>query len=366
MDNLTNIFLILISFVIGFIICLILGIKSYILIAIIVLGLYALMTWYYKKKYDNLTHISKINNNSHVDNILPMATSTMLAGGNIITTSSISSIPDYHIRKTEEGNRFATEKALQTTNIFAHQLPLPVNTKIADSMQDISSKLKPNQNNNVSPLMTGGNSVNTGIIIDKNMEKTIDRPPLDGLPPSELMSRLNYLYYATANPMKKINYNDYKTHADKYLDEDGTKLSTNDLKLQTYSAGFYPQLTKDQIDATDCLNYGSGPGSCFQSKQLFFNKDKNFNILDKGVNLDNANLVVREDFSMPMLLDTKERAYDNQILFVNAPHGNLDFPLDKVSNEHVKLEDPSSSLCHNCKLAVCKDDYCGLQNQLFM
>jgi hypothetical protein len=196
-----------------------------------------------------------------------------------------------------------------------------------------------------------------------------DKPPFDGLAPAELLSRLNYIYYATANPHKPVNYSDFKTHADKYLDEDGTKLSVSDPKLMAFSRAFYPQLTADQIDARDCLNDGSGSRSCFQSKYLFYNSEisKNFEkILDKGVNVDNANLVVREDFSMPQILDPAQRAYNNPVMFMNAPPGNLDIPLDTVSNEHIKLMDPAMDICHNCKLAVCQDDYCALQNKLFM
>jgi len=89
-----------------------------------------------------------------------------------------------------------------------------------------------------------------------------------------------------------------------------------------------------------------------------------FNILEKGVNVDNANLIIREDFSMPMNLDPKAR-YD-PILFMNAPKGNLDKPLDQQSNESIDLSAEELSLCRNCKLAVCKDDYCSLQNNLFM
>jgi hypothetical protein len=94
--------------------------------------------------------------------------------------------------------------------------------------------------------------------------------------------------------------------------------------------------------------------------------------------MENANLVVREDFSMPqnleaivsrpLPLDVADRnSARGRVLFVNAPKGNLDVPLDQESNETLgrKLND-SMALCHNCKLAVCKDDYCGLQNSLFM
>jgi hypothetical protein len=235
---------------------------------------------------------------------------------------SRETIPDIYNTSKEE-NRFADEKELKDTkySIFTHKLD--------------------------------------------NTDFTIDRPPFDGLTPSELTNRLNYIYYATANPLKYINYHDFKTHADKYLYEDKTQLSTNDTTLQKYSQGFYPQLSSNQIDAKDCLNYGSDIGSCFQSPQLFYNKEQNFNILNKGVNPDNTNLIIREDFSMPMLLDTTQREYNSQILFKNAPGINQNIALDTVSNEYIKLQNQEIATCRNCKLAICKDDYCGLQNNLF-
>jgi hypothetical protein len=117
---------------------------------------------------------------------------------------------------------------------------------------------------------------------------------INGLSPQELLSSLNYLTYATANPYKPMSYSNYKTHADKYLDEDNTKLSSDDIKLHGFASAHYPQLTKDQIDTNDCLNFGSSKDSCFQSAQLFSNKNNNFNILSKGVNEDNTNLIIKE------------------------------------------------------------------------
>jgi len=306
MDYFIHLLLLIIAFVIGFVISLVLRIKSYSLIALMIVIVYIPMELYHSYMMPTITTKPLPSPNSHANT--STSTSTI--------PSTTATIPDYHARKPEAGNRHATEDELKASN------------------WDIFKR------------------------------GTNDKNPFDGLNPSELLSRLNYIYYATANPLKYTNYNNFKTHADKYLDEDGTKLGTNDLKLQTYAAGNYPQLTADQIDAKDCLNYGSGPMSCFQSPQLFHNVKHNFNILDKGVNLDNANLVVREDFSMPMNLDPTMR-YD-PVLFANAPKGNLDVPLDQTSNERLKLADPGMDTCHNCKMAVCKDDYCSLQNQLFM
>jgi hypothetical protein len=208
----------------------------------------------------------------------------------------------------------------------------------------------------------------------------MDKPPFDGLDPKELLTRLNYIHYATSNPQKPIHYLEYKLHADKLLesgcgcnDNDNYMLTTHDEKLLQYSNAFYPQLNKNQIDTSDCLNYGSGKGSCFQNPSLFFNVKNDFNILTKGVSEDNANLIVREDFKNYNMstenasVGTNNNTNNNYspILFANAPMGNLDKPLDQESNETIHLDD-SGSQCRNCKLAICKDDYCSLQNQLFM
>ena len=52
------------------------------------------------------------------------------------------------------------------------------------------------------------------------------------------------------------------------------------------------------------------------------------------------------------------------VMYRNAPDGQ-DKPLDLISNEYITI-DESDKLCRTCKLAVCKDDYCGLQNQQFI
>jgi hypothetical protein len=312
MDLLLSFFFLIISSVIGISIGLMLNMTSYIKIAFIIICLFIPFELYNEK----------VINKSKKTNI----TNPNLTQPNIINTSNmpnmpnISNIPDYYPQREEKNIKFARQKDLEDTKFAIF--------KKKDSTGEEKDKL-----------------------------------PLDGLSPQELISSLNYLTYATANPYKPISYNNFKTHADKYLDEDGTKLSTNDLKLQSYSIAHYPQLTADQIDTRDCLNFGSGKDSCFQSAQLFSNVKKNFGILDKGVNEDNSNLIIREDFTNPMILDPSERY--SKPLFKNAPSGNLDKILDSQSNESIYL-DNSNDTCRNCKLAVCKDDYCSLQNQLFL
>lgn len=339
MDNLTMFLLIFIALVLGFVLSIILKITSIILIVLIVVGLYVIILWYYKYKMDN----------EPIPNTYP---------GNTSTTKSSNQSSN---QSSNSFNNLNTINTIPTATITANGALIGNLVK-----NDISLSINNNKNINSKNINSKNMKNDLPLSMQNNTEYSMDKPPFDGLPPGELLNRLDYLYYATANPNKMVNYHDFKTHADKYLDEDSSKLSVNDTKLQAYSAGFYPQLTANQIDAHDCLNYGSSPGSCFQSKQLFYNVKNDFNILDKGVNNDNANLVVREDFSMPMNLDINER--DMPVLFMNSPRGNQDFPLDIISNENVGkyMADESLSLCRNCKLAVCKDDYCGLQNQLFM
>ena len=299
MDILLSFFFLLIASIIGISLCLFLGMKSYLKIAIVVMLLFIPMELYNEFIYKDTK-----------TNIIPQPNSKPIERSNntINTINTIKSIDSIDITKATETTKYSDIK----TNDFE-----------------------------------------------------MDKPPFDGLKPKELLNRLNYIHYATSNPQEPINYLEYKTHSDKLLDSDNTKLSTEDKNLLDYSKAHYPQLTKDQIDTKDCLNEGSNKNSCFQNPSLFFNVKNDFNILTKGVNEDNANLLVREDFTNEMVLNTNNR-YE-PILFQNAPNGNLDKILDNESNETIKLTNPTTdTICKNCKLAVCMNDYCSLQNKLFI
>lgn len=222
-------------------------------------------------------------------------------------------------------------------------------------------------------------------------------PPFDNLDPKELLTRLNYIYYATANPYQKISYINYKTDADKHMDKDKSSLSGGDQFHLKYTAKYYPQMSTNQIDTRDCLNEGSGVDSCFQTPQLFANLNSQSqsktvegftssttqatSILSQGLNNINSLFLkddkninnmyskvndkskTQENFSNPMVLDEDTRYLP--IMFRNAP-GHQDQLIDAKSNEHIKLEDDSTKLCRNCKVAVCEDDYCRWQNKLFI
>ena len=300
MDLLLSFFFLIISSVVGITIGLLLGMKSYLKLAIFVMCIFIPIELFYEYYYD---------------------TTNTLTNSPTTTYTNVSNTPIANSKPNE----------IKNTN---------TNTKLENikyaTLEDTS-------------------------VLDSNGDKS----PFDGLDPTELLSRLNYIYYATSNPLEPINYSTYKTHADKLLDDPANyKLSTNDPKLLRYSRKYYPQLTDNQIDAKDCLNYGSGKNSCFQNPSLFFNVENDFNILTKGVNENNANLVVREDFSNQSMNMNPNTRYDKP-LFLNAPDFKMYKPLDQESNETINL-DTSNSMCRTCKLAVCPDDYCGLQNQLFL
>jgi hypothetical protein len=314
MELFLSFLILIISTIVGFFIGIFLNINSYLIISIIIICLFIAIDVSYEFINCNKKHNGNIQPNNI--NLLNINNNDII----VVSQTTVGNVTDYHPAKDDKNGNFAKEKEL------------------IDTKYGIFKKKD-----------EAGN--------DKNSL------PLDGLSPKDLITSLNYITYSTSNPYKPISYNNYKMHADKYLDEDGTKLSTNDIKLQEFAKAHYPQLTSDQIDARDCLNYGSGKNSCFQSAQLFDNVNKNFGILSNGVNEDNSNLIIKEDFTNPMILNNDSR-YE-KILFKNAPTGNLDKILDNQSNESINL-DNSIDLCRNCKVAVCKDDYCGLQNHLFM
>ena len=140
MDILLSFFFLIIASIVGISLCLLLGMTSYLKIAILVMCIFIPMELYNE-------YFHKKNNKSQT-NIIPMHNSQ----------------PN-------------TLKITNTTSTST-TIPIPDITKY-------------------------------GSVDNKSFE--MDKPPFDGLGPAELLSRLNYIYYATANPLKPINYLDYKT-----------------------------------------------------------------------------------------------------------------------------------------------------------
>lgn len=106
--------------------------------------------------------------------------------------------------------------------------------------------------------------------------------PFDGLGKEEIKKRFDYLYYATSHPFEPKSYHNWK------LGETNEELnSVKHLKLLEKT---YPEMTSDMLNAKDCLNHPVGSElSCNQSNS----------ILVQGINSENKDLVITEDFKRP-------------------------------------------------------------------
>jgi hypothetical protein len=106
--------------------------------------------------------------------------------------------------------------------------------------------------------------------------------PFDGLGKEEIKKRFDYLYYATSHPFEPKSYHNWK------LGETNEELnSVKHLKLLEKT---YPEMSSDMLNAKDCLNHPIGSElSCNQSNS----------ILVQGINSENKDLVITEDFKRP-------------------------------------------------------------------
>ena len=167
MDNLTNIFLILTSIIIGFVICIILGIKSYLLIAPVVLVMYMAIIWYYRRYYEfnqsinptsNPTSNSgKLSNNRPTESqsiitnpAMPsFAIATMFADGtNSAPTLEPTPTPTLQskaiINSIPTSNN--TTNTTNTMNISSKFSDFQTIEKIASSLPNSSNQKKPSGN----------------------------------------------------------------------------------------------------------------------------------------------------------------------------------------------------------------------------
>ena len=379
----------IIACVLGICISLYLELKSYILSACICALIFVCIELYYNYRLNNAGEFNKlylenkglgVNN---TENITQNITSQTLSQNDIKIASQL--LTEFQQHKTDPTNT----QYIQSIKDLSSLRDFNASNTSSESNLFSSSKLLAEQINATHGIVSqlGGvfNSASASYPLNPPYTKTHiqtqlqDTPqwqkvlqdqknPLDGLDPTELTNRLNYIYHATANPLEVISYNDYKTHADNILDEDKTSLLSNinlsnkehNTKTNKYINNYYPQLTENNIDATDCLNEMNNKNSCFQNQYLFNMSKTDLSgiasmpsILNKGVNQENANLIIKEDFSLP-------------ILFRNAPYGNLDKDLNLQSNEYSDLTANHNAICRGCKLTTCKNNMCALQNNLFM
>ena len=135
------------------------------------------------------------------------------------------------------------------------------------------------------------------------------------------------MFYATSHPFKAKSYTEY-IHSN-------TNRVPKSVKHLEVSREYYPQLTEDQVNFNDCLNFPKGhPKSCDQGNDKW---EAEHSILTKCIaNKKDLNQVIREDFNAPVsvLESTKNKL---SVLFQNAPSVINDDPKD-ISND----------LCSHC------------------
>ena len=84
-----------------------------------------------------------------------------------------------------------------------------------------------------------------------------NKSPFEGLLPKQLINRINYLYYATSYPFKAKSYADFI-----YNENNTVPTSVKHIEI---TRATYPQLTEDQVNFSDCLNFPKDhPLSCNQ------------------------------------------------------------------------------------------------------
>ena len=157
--------------------------------------------------------------------------------------------------------------------------------------------------------------------------------PFDGLKEDELKDKMNYLTYITSNPINRMSYIDWKTHNDMSL-----KL-VDDKKYLEKTMMYYPQLTKRQVNYDDCTNFNFGELSCNQQPDSINLYPQKQSMLVSGLNPNNINMVLREDFKIP-----------NDILAMPSMYKN--------SPDGKNEKDISDRLCRGCVVGICENDIC--------
>ncbi len=188
------------------------------------------------------------------------------------------------------------------------------------------------------------------------------------------------------------------TTSDAILRRDGSSMNphfTDDPNeaRRLYALNEYPTMTGEQINKHDCLNDLGNSDSCFQSPNLFssvntdamrimpptsnelnkfgkammeFQKDvlEPKNKITEGFTADMVTQPSKDSFSksftspyqeIPIEIAQDFGMYPMHYLYQNAP-GDVDNRDRLISND----------MCRHCKVGVCYNNYCGLQNKFFL
>lgn len=116
----------------------------------------------------------------------------------------------------------------------------------------------------------------------------------DGLLPKQLVNRFNYLYEITKNPYKSSkSYSKYIYN--KNNNNERVPYSAKHIEI---AEKYYPQLSSDAVNMTDCMIYDSNnPSSCNQGNDKWKAEDSIMSQLK--INEEQLNQIIREDFKPP-------------------------------------------------------------------
>jgi hypothetical protein len=153
------------------------------------------------------------------------------------------------------------------------------NNKYISTLEDYNNNIKNNEANTLEVKNLNDNNNNNNNNSSYWPKKTKkNKSPFEGLLPQQLKNRLNYLYYATSHPFKAKSYTNY-LHSN--------SCAPKSIKHLDVARQYYPQLTQDQVNYDDCLNFPNGhPNSCNQGNDKWEAESK---ILGKQNN-DEINL----------------------------------------------------------------------------
>ena len=129
-----------------------------------------------------------------------------------------------------------------------------------------------------------------------------NKSPFEGLLPQQLKNRLNYLYYATSHPFKAKSYTDY-LHSNSCVPKS--------VKHLNVAREYYPQLSQDQVNFNDCLNFPKGhPKSCSQGNDKWEAEAKQAQLLADCIsNEKDLNQIIVEDFDQKKIFKNNKNHF---------------------------------------------------------
>ena len=178
----------------------------------------------------------------------------------------------------------------------------PNNNKYISTLEDYNISLNNKRNDMTDNTLlneeNAENNTNTSSKWFKFTSKK-NKSPFEGLLPQQLKNRLNYLYYATSHPFKPKSYTDYL-----HSKSNSNNCGLNSVKHLNVARKYYPQLSKDQINFNDCLNFPKGhPMSCNLGNDKWEAEQDNVQLLSKCINNEkDMKQVVLEDFDQKKLV----------------------------------------------------------------